>query len=639
MGKSALTPQQVVNNRLTFAIPIYQRLFAWSEEQILPLLLDLLYSCVQTRNSHYYIGLLTTKNRDLVDGQQRFTVMTLIALAFRAKMSTNCSKWNDFLLEGGSLRLTFTARKNDEEFLRRLVEKNNCVDDIDRFFNSEEDTDEFYYNEMMAKGILTIAHFLDHLQTHVTETLELNSDKIPTIDEFGNYVFEHLAFFIQEMPEGYSPKMMNKYFESMNSTGRNLENHEILKVDLLKAAFPGVSNGEEYNKYVSMWNKASQMDRTIFGSTEENINMYISFINRRNDPELHPVEDKSMSIEDVISHRDLSQLKINSSNQRETRLHSFLNFTDFLLQVLWLELQGKTLKEDHKIVANRFFKREELGKTFKMYLEYIEPKDFILKLYKYRIILDWAIVRIDGEGDYELLAESSSEYSKLEQYEAMLFASSSQYTYYHWLPFILKEVLEHGYDTKDLLSKLKEIDNQIHPKPEQVFNYETGIDTYYFRRLDYYIWEKVVDPIETTEKLKKDLLSDDENFLPGVIESIKAYKFHQYNSIEHLYPRNEDLQLEQNKWSRNDLDLDHATVLNEFGNLALISGVYNSTQKNQSLNHKFVNVAEHVIKKKIESIKLAIMYCCANGDLKNWTKPKAFEHQKKMMKILEDSYK
>ena len=637
MGKFALTPQQVVNNKLTFAIPIYQRLFAWSEEQILPLLLDLLYRCVKTRNSHHYIGLLTTKNQDLVDGQQRFTVMTLIALVFRERMSDGES-WNSFLLEGGSLRLAFTARKNDEEFLRRLVDMNNCVEYINSLYFSEGTTNELYYNEMMAKGILTIAHFLDNLQNHVTKTLELPSDKVPNIDELGKYIFEHLAFFIQEMPEGYSPMMMNKYFESMNSTGRNLENHEILKVDLLKAAFPGVSNGEEYNKYVSMWNKASQMDRTIFGSDEDN--MYISFIKGDKDPELQPVEDESMSIEDALS-AELSQLKISSNNQRETRFHSFLNFTDFLLQVLWLELQGKTLKENHKIIANRFFKREELRKTFMTYLEYIEPKDFILKVYKYRIILDWAIIRIDGEGDYELLAESNSEYSKLEQYEAMLFASSSQYTYYRWLPLVLKEVMERrDYNKDKLLEILKGIDNKVfHPKPEQDFNYKLGIDTYFFRRLDYYIWEKVVFSGKTIEELKNDLLSPNENFLPGVIESIKAYKFHQYNSIEHLYPQNEDQQLELNKWSRNDLDLDHFKILNEFGNLALISGIYNSTQNNQSLNHKFVNVAEHVIKKKIESIKLAIMYCCANGDLKNWTKPKAVEHQKKMMKILEDSYK
>lgn len=637
MGKFALTPQQVVNNRLTFAIPIYQRLFAWSEEQILPLLLDLLYRCVKTRNSHHYIGLLTTKNQDLVDGQQRFTVMTLIALVFRERMSDGES-WNSFLLEGGSLRLAFTARKNDEEFLRRLVDMNNCVEYINSLYFSEGTTNELYYNEMMAKGILTIAHFLDNLQNHVTKTLELPSDKVPNIDELGKYIFEHLAFFIQEMPKGYSPMMMNKYFESMNSTGRNLENHEILKVDLLKAAFPGVSNGEEYNKYVSMWNKASQMDRTIFGSDEDN--MYILFIKGDKDPELQPVEDESMSIEDALS-AELSQLKISSSNQRETRFHSFLNFTDFLLQVLWLELQGKTLKENHKIIANRFFKREELRKTFMTYLEYIEPKDFILKVYKYRIILDWAIIRIDGEGDYELLAESNSEYSKLEQYEAMLFASSSQYTYYRWLPLVLKEVMERrDYNKDKLLEILKSIDNKvIHPKPEQDFNYKLGIDTYFFRRLDYYIWEKVVFSGKTIEELKNDLLSPNENFLPGVIESIKVYKFHQYNSIEHLYPQNEDQQLELNKWSRNDLDLDHFKILNELGNLALISGIYNSTQNNQSLNHKFVNVAEHVIKKKIESIKLAIMYCCANGDLKNWTKPKAVEHQKKMMKILEDSYK
>lgn len=637
MGKSALTPKQVVNKKLTFTIPIYQRLFAWSEEQILPLLLDLLYSCVKTTNAHHYIGLLTTKNRDLVDGQQRFTVMTLMALVLREKMS-NGESWNSFLLEGNSLRLTFTARKNDEDFLQGLAKMNNCVEHVKGLLSSQESTNEYYYNEMMAKGILTIADFLDSLESHVTKTLELNSE-IPRVDEFGTYVYEHLAFFVQEMPEGYSPRMMNKYFEAMNSTGRNLENHEILKVELLKAAFPGEAKDPDYNRYVSMWNKASQMDRTIFGYVEENNNDYISFINtnRDYDTEQHLIEDKSMSIEDVLSGK-LSQLKISSNNQRETRFHSFLNFTDFLLQVLWIELQGKTLTEDDKIIANRFFKRDNLGKTFKKYWTYIDSKkDFIFKVYKYRIILDWSIIRIDGEGDYELLAESDSEHSKLEQYEAMLFASSSQYTYYHWLPFILKEV-EHGYDKDDLLKKLKERDNQIHPKPEQVFDYRSRIDTYYFRRLDYYIWEKVVFPRVTVEELKDYLLSRDEYFLPGVIESIKAYKFHQYNSIEHLYPQNEDQQLELNKWSQNDLDFDHDIVLNGFGNLALISGVYNSTQNNQSLNHKFVNVAEHVIKKKIESIKLALMYCCADGDLKNWTKPKAVEHQKKMMTILKDSY-
>ena len=32
------------------------------------------------------------------------------------------------------------------------------------------------------------------------------------------------------------------------------------------------------------------------------------------------------------------------------------------------------------------------------------------------------------------------------------------------------------------------------------------------------------------------------------------------------------------------------------------------------------------------------MYCCANGDLMNWTKPKAEAHQKQMETILKDSY-
>ena len=50
----------------------------------------------------------------------------------------------------------------------------------------------------------------------------------------------------------------------MNSTGRNLENHEILKVQLLKEV------GEEYKQMVSIWNRASRMNEMMFPVYEEN---------------------------------------------------------------------------------------------------------------------------------------------------------------------------------------------------------------------------------------------------------------------------------------------------------------------------------------------------------------------------------
>ena len=77
---------------LFFSIPLYQRLFEWGEEQITQLLDDLYSSYNRDKNQPYYIGMLTAKetgkNKELIDGQQRFTVMFLLGIHFG---------WKDFL--------------------------------------------------------------------------------------------------------------------------------------------------------------------------------------------------------------------------------------------------------------------------------------------------------------------------------------------------------------------------------------------------------------------------------------------------------------------------------------------------------------------------------------------------------------
>ena len=70
---------------VVFDIPIYQRLFAWREEQIKELMDDLLEA--SSKGGNYYIGILTiavnNKHLELIDGQQRMTVTTLMAIAFK----------------------------------------------------------------------------------------------------------------------------------------------------------------------------------------------------------------------------------------------------------------------------------------------------------------------------------------------------------------------------------------------------------------------------------------------------------------------------------------------------------------------------------------------------------------------------
>jgi uncharacterized protein with ParB-like and HNH nuclease domain len=74
------TPYKITQDKLFYSIPIYQRLFEWDTENIVTLLEDLTKEYEQTNGQgDYYIGMLTsTKDNELVDGQQRFTVMMLL---------------------------------------------------------------------------------------------------------------------------------------------------------------------------------------------------------------------------------------------------------------------------------------------------------------------------------------------------------------------------------------------------------------------------------------------------------------------------------------------------------------------------------------------------------------------------------
>lgn len=613
MKQLALTPKAIVENNLYFSIPIYQRLFTWNEEQVKPLMQDLLYNFVKHSDSHYHIGLLTsTANNDLVDGQQRFTVMTLIAIVFNGIIHSE--DWHRFLLnDDNNLRLTYRARPEDEKFIIELI---NCQDIENKIRNRDF---EGYVNEVMLDAINSILIFINQIDQ---EAKELTNDDSKTIilTDFSKYLFEHIAFFIQVLPEEYTGRMLNKHFEAMNSTGKNLEEHEILKVDLLK----NVSD-DNYNRLVTMWNACSDTRRTLFGTSEEA--KYKRFI-----------EGEDFSMEGIMSDRSESlsirgilegtQIKgiANDSKRDASRFYSFLTFPDFLLQVLYIVLKEDKTKEIEIPNLQRFFKQENLRDTFKTYWDYIDPVIFIEKLYKYRIIFDWAVIRIDGDGDYNLLS-TDKEHSKLEQFEGMLFANSSRYTYYKWIPTILKKIYnEHLFDEDSMLSELKKLDNEDRDhqlNDSTKLDYES-IDRYYFRRLDYYLWESIIDN-GIDDKFNIVNKEEKAKFYQGV----KQYRFHQYNSIEHLHPQHEDKQIV--KWMDEE-------AINGFGNLALISGSFNSTQSDDSLNPKFGRIRDLIYEGRLESIKLTLMYFAADGKSENWTQDQSKKHGNEMIDFLKKTY-
>ena len=600
MANLSKTPHQIVEENECFSIPIYQRLFTWTPREIKTLLNDLNEQYNKNPNEHYYIGLLTsTCDNELVDGQQRFTVMTLMGIAMHNKYS----QWRDFTDNNGQLRLTFTARKEDEHYLRSKV------------YSTDDDSVEI--NQYMEAGINEISNFIANVENP---------------EGFCEYVYEHLSFFIQKLPEGYSGRMLNKYFESMNSTGRNLENYEILKVQLLDQA--GIAEDkEEYGRLVTLWNLASRMNQTVLSFYDERTRReYESIILKIKKYRFEPLSmenEKSRSILDVLQN---PVTDINSRGNTSSSMRSFLTFTDFLLQVLYIILDNKGVSPPNLQI---FFKPDNLRDTFEEYQKYYSPIDFIETMFRYRVILDWAIIRIDGQGDYDL-AMTTNDNSCLMQYEAMLFASSSRDTYYLWVPFVLRSVMNGLVDEQSLLNELKRIDNseiKTHDIQE-VKGFAYGqFDNYFFRRLDYYLWEQIMDDTVNVSLLFTQQISAEK--LKELKNAVNSYKFHQYNSVEHLHPRDEGYQIIKWQTPEGEKDWD---AINQFGNLALISSGFNSTQNNDSLNPKFGRIRDQITQKKLESIKMAIMYYEAGGKSEQWTSEIAKKHGQRMLELLKQTY-
>ncbi|KAA6330648.1 hypothetical protein EZS27_020673 [termite gut metagenome] len=95
------TPKRLTDVKDFFNIPIYQRLYAWEEEQIVQLLKDLYSSYQKNPLVDYYIGNWVIYQRsdttryDIIDGQQRMTTLWLMGFVLK----NYYSKWKLFISE------------------------------------------------------------------------------------------------------------------------------------------------------------------------------------------------------------------------------------------------------------------------------------------------------------------------------------------------------------------------------------------------------------------------------------------------------------------------------------------------------------------------------------------------------------
>lgn len=650
--QKAFTPKRIAESSEQFQIPIYQRLFAWDHDAVSCLLKDLkkAFDDFIEMGSHsrpYYIGLITSTNQnDLVDGQQRFTVLTFIGLV----LSQYYSEWSKFLQVGADTRLSFVAREGDKMYLKSLIEDPQYLGKV---LSGEYDP-RSKNHQLMQDAIVTI-----------NETLK-DKSAFPDdeyITNFAKYVYENTSFFISNLPYS-SSRALNTYFEAMNSTGRNLENHEILKVNLLNE----ISSNDEQVKhcYALIWNAVADMDTPIIRKRHgEDTRDYINRFNRAMIATMNPSSlnvkalfscdqgysdinhfySQALTKEDPVDGETIANIKENKEEPGKVRYESstyrsMLRFTEFLLHVLFLDSKNTdNTISDTEIIKRDFFEPNNLSDTFKRYRKGITAEYFISSLLKYRILYDYFVVRISSSGDKYLLIMRGEEDAqvtedikemkrRVSQFESFQYVFSSKKTYYKWLCPLLEYVSTNPTEIKfeDVLSRLKELDNREHnmsllDNPEN-FRYDKGVDRYWFWRIDYYLWQN------RDAEFAKGNYEICAHFDPKkVLACVDKYTFKRNRSIEHVAA--------QHPTKEEGVPAEPYKNLHEFGNLVMISSGMNSSLKNSSYEEKRGHIESYMKETfSIESLSMLQIYYAD----RDWTDDDIKARTASMFEFLKSTY-
>lgn len=580
MNTYRYTPKKIVEEKLNFSIPLYQRLFSWGEEQIKGLLFDLKnhFGSDNDNGTPYYLGMLScikSGNRyDLIDGQQRFTVIILLAIILRDYYN----EWNRFLDEGKRLR--FISRTKDNEYLTAVIYGQTKV---------------FDSNKKMEEGIGLISNFMSS---------EFSSKDMR--EAFAKDVFDRMSFFFSELPSSYTnnPASLNKYFEAMNAGGKGLEQHEILKVRLVQ--------GEENKEHLTrIWNTVCDMNRPVIKRDEENsdsckFERAIEYCRKHQFNDAFYLCESSYDSEDNNKIGDIeAEPQDFKPSYTETGERSLITFQEFLMMVLdiYLNLSGSYT-----------FYRSELLTIYDQH-PILDKQDFYNQLLFYRLLFDYYIVYKEGDeitNKYDMIFKKGSSMEALKQYQSMLYVS--QTPFYNWLkPFLIKLHNEFAQNTDDLLLWIKKIDNSLHTLPKDVseMTYENGVDRYWFWRLDYYLWEQ-----------KKHYFDSEEDR-----QIVDEYVFRANRSIEHLHPQHQE---KNDVWNDDDI--------HSFGNLAMISQSFNSQQSDDPVMVKFARIKDQAHNHALQSIKMYLMYLDAEKSPSGWKVDIKNDHQAKMYELLVKSY-
>jgi len=609
-------------NENSYSIPLYQRNFAWTDVEISQLIIDVLDS-IKEKRSEYYIGtFVVSKNKSdkvysIIDGQQRFTAIILIALAIQNEYSLSTK-----YLE--KINLYFLARKQSNETLKRLFTIVNNT--------NKSTTDELYrgYNE-------TVIAIKEHIGSSDYSDI--------SIEDFYEYLFDNVKIFISEMPEDLD---VNLYFERFNSRGEQLEYHEIIKAELMQRLVADCVEFSTVQKFAKVWDACSEFDtpcikffkkKTKGADANEERETVFNCESIEYEPgkqtwrygysfediysKIAVTEEKKKSligaIEEAVESSAVAEADTEESEDYN-KYRCIVNFNTFLYYVLYLtdDVDPDSIQLDDKKLISAFKVTSRDSKWILRFSENLLKAKFIFDNLIIRNSLETTNRRKEGEWflqkayredknektrghlyvqtrfDKNSFATKNHEFLMLQSMFAVTFTA---YKDTKWLYTTLKYLFENaeklneaGFDDKfyaflEDLSKTYWKDRKDSKLDVQELRYDHGVPVYAFNLTDYVLWKN-------REKLR------------SVFAAIKFddFRFTYRRSIEHWYPQNPNEAEGKAKLSE---DLLHC-----FGNLCLIVASQNSAFSNL---HPLAKLANWQNIFSTQSLKLQMMAVCTDS--------------------------
>ena len=547
-------------NEDTYAIPLYQRNFAWTYDEIEQLLNDVADAVQENRDKNrdnYYIGTLVVNKENnifkIIDGQQRTTALNLIALALKNEFGFDRLK---------AVNLTFPARKKSNKNIQKLFAKQEI---------SEGDENEVTRGYGYAKDALK----------KVLEERQFNPQS------FVDYLFDNVIIFRSILPEDLD---LNLYFERFNSRGEQLEAHEILKAQMMSKFG---EDQEMAQKFARIWDACAEFDKPVLrtfqirsrpkNTDEEGERIFgKEFTNFKLESVFEKIRVKKIeqrSLLDAITQTKYESSSLVNNGADISNYTTVIDFPTFLLQVFFImEGNDETTFDDKKLL--KIFEIERRDR------EWVQQFGQLLLTMKH--IFDTFIVKnvqLENETEWQLKRGKYETYQRNENggwkyvrinyqnntfdnlnkniilLQSMFAVTFTANRDSRWLFEILQFLFRHieelnnqefGDYFKEFLEKMavRYAEERLFTEDKSIKKYG-AIPVYAFNFVDYVLWKNRAE----LEKEYKDINFD-------------HFKFAYRRSIEHWYPQNPNGHDGESQLP--------AEFLHSFGNLCIITDSQNS---------------------------------------------------------------